>query len=46
MHPFSSRFIQILETYKRMYKETGKEQPFIKQAGYASQWINESFSKS
>ncbi|KAJ5087426.1 hypothetical protein N7456_011042 [Penicillium angulare] len=36
LHPFSSRFIQILETYKRLYKETGKEQPYIKQAGFLS----------
>ncbi|KAJ5099795.1 hypothetical protein N7532_006796 [Penicillium argentinense] len=36
LHPFSSRFIQILETYKRLYKETGKEQPFVKHAGFLS----------
>ncbi|KAJ3557846.1 hypothetical protein NPX13_g9843 [Xylaria arbuscula] len=28
-HPNSPRMIQILETYKRLYKETGKEQPFL-----------------
>jgi transaldolase len=34
LHPFSSRLIQILETYKRIYRETGKEQPFVKHARY------------
>jgi transaldolase len=32
LHPMSSRLVQILETYKRLYKETGKEQPFLKNA--------------
>ncbi|KAJ5232148.1 hypothetical protein N7468_005104 [Penicillium chermesinum] len=36
LHPFSSRFIQIVEVYRRLYQETGKEQPFIKQAGFLS----------
>ncbi|KAJ6032141.1 hypothetical protein N7540_002873 [Penicillium herquei] len=36
LHPFSSRFIQIIEIYKQMYKDTGKEQPFIKHAGFLS----------
>lgn len=40
LHPFSSRCIQILDTYKRMYRETGKEQPFIKQAGYVNTFLN------
>lgn len=33
-HPMSARLVQILETYKRMYKETGKEQPLLKNARY------------
>lgn len=32
LHPMSARLVQILETYKRLYKETGKEQPFLKNA--------------
>ena len=36
LHPMSPRLVQILETYKRLYKETGKEQPFLKNARYAS----------
>lgn len=32
LHPMSSRLVQILETYKRLYKETGKEQPYLKNA--------------
>lgn len=35
LHPMSPRLVQILETYKRLYKETGKEQPFLKNARYA-----------
>ncbi|KAJ7267572.1 hypothetical protein B0H12DRAFT_1097728 [Mycena haematopus] len=35
-HPMSSRLIQILETYKRLYKETGKEQPMLKPASFIS----------
>ena len=31
-HPMSARIVQILETYKRLYKETGKEQPLLKNA--------------
>ena len=34
-HPMSHRMMQILETYKRLYKETGKPQPMIKSARYA-----------
>jgi hypothetical protein len=30
----SHRLMQILETYKRLYNETGKEQPMIKPASY------------
>jgi transaldolase len=33
-HTMSARMIQILETYKRLYKETGKEQPMVKSARY------------
>ncbi|KAJ5525165.1 hypothetical protein N7494_011815 [Penicillium frequentans] len=36
LHPMSPRLVQILETYKRMYKETGKEQPFLKNASFIS----------
>ncbi|KAJ7347085.1 hypothetical protein DFH08DRAFT_870221 [Mycena albidolilacea] len=35
-HPMSHRLMQILETYKRLYKETGKEQPMIKPASFIS----------
>lgn len=31
-HTMSARIVQILETYRRLYKETGKEQPFLKNA--------------
>lgn len=31
-HPMSARIVQILETYKRLYKETGKDQPLLKNA--------------
>lgn len=30
----SARIVQILETYKRLYKETGLEQPLLKNARY------------
>ncbi|KAG7418268.1 hypothetical protein ACKAV7_002927 [Fusarium commune] len=33
-HPNSPRIVQILETYKRLYKETGKEQPLVKNASF------------
>jgi transaldolase len=33
-HTMSARMVQILETYKRLYKETGKEQPMVKSARY------------
>lgn len=33
-HPMSARIVQILETYKKLYKETGKEQPLLKNARY------------
>ncbi|KAI1063679.1 hypothetical protein LB506_005487 [Fusarium annulatum] len=33
-HPNSPRVVQILETYKRLYKETGKEQPLVKNASF------------
>ncbi|KUI67411.1 Transaldolase [Cytospora mali] len=35
-HPMSARIVQILETYKRLYKETGKEQPLLKNASFVS----------
>lgn len=35
-HPMSPRIVQIQETYKRLYKETGKEQPLIKHASFIS----------
>ncbi|GKZ21812.1 hypothetical protein AbraCBS73388_007727 [Aspergillus brasiliensis] len=35
-HPFSARLIQMLETYRRLYKETGKQQPLIKNANFIS----------
>lgn len=35
-HPMSARVHQILETYRRLYKETGKEQPFLKNASFIS----------
>ncbi|KAL6399679.1 transaldolase [Ilyonectria robusta] len=31
-HPMSARIVQIINTYKRLYKETGKEQPLVKNA--------------
>lgn len=31
-HTMSARMVQMLETYKRLYKETGKEQPMVKSA--------------
>ncbi|KAF7357767.1 Aldolase [Mycena venus] len=35
-HPMSHRLLQILEIYKRLYRETGKEQPMIKPAAFIS----------
>ncbi|KAJ7879130.1 hypothetical protein B0H13DRAFT_2051625 [Mycena leptocephala] len=35
-HPMSHRLMQILETYKRLYKETGREQPMLKPASFIS----------
>ncbi|KAK6224484.1 transaldolase b [Colletotrichum tabaci] len=35
-HPMSARIVQIIETYKRLYKETGREQPFVKNASFIS----------
>ncbi|GME25685.1 aldolase [Neofusicoccum parvum] len=35
-HTMSARMIQMLETYKRLYKETGKEQPLVKAASFIS----------
>jgi transaldolase len=36
LHPNSPRIIQILEAYKKLYKETGKEQPLLKNASFIS----------
>lgn len=33
-HTMSARTLQILETYARLYKETGKQQPLLKQASF------------
>ncbi|KAF2465800.1 aldolase [Lindgomyces ingoldianus] len=33
-HTMSARIIHILETYKRLYKETGKDQPLLKNASF------------
>ncbi|GJN76175.1 hypothetical protein PLIIFM63780_010214 [Purpureocillium lilacinum] len=35
-HPMSARVFQILETYRRLYKETGREQPLLKNASFIS----------
>lgn len=35
-HTMSPRMIQILETYKKLYNETGKEQPMVKSASFIS----------
>ncbi|KAI1441919.1 transaldolase [Annulohypoxylon stygium] len=35
-HPNSPRIIQILEVYKKLYKETGREQPLVKNASFIS----------
>ncbi|KAJ6594359.1 hypothetical protein B0H19DRAFT_1366239 [Mycena capillaripes] len=35
-HPMSHRLMQILETYKRLYKETGRDQPMLKPASFIS----------
>ncbi|KXS93913.1 hypothetical protein AC578_1860 [Pseudocercospora eumusae] len=33
-HPMSARTLQILETYAQLHKQTGKEQPLLKQASF------------
>lgn len=33
-HTMSARIVQMLEAYRRLYKETGKQQPLIKNARY------------
>ncbi|KAK7423651.1 hypothetical protein QQX98_000841 [Neonectria punicea] len=33
-HPMSARIVQIIETYKRLYKQTGKPQPLVKNASF------------
>ncbi|KAL4749236.1 hypothetical protein BDW72DRAFT_137462 [Aspergillus terricola var. indicus] len=35
-HTMSARLMQMLETYRRLYKETGKTQPLIKDANFIS----------
>ncbi|BCS26328.1 uncharacterized protein APUU_51039S [Aspergillus puulaauensis] len=35
-HTMSARLLQMLETYRRLYKETGKPQPLIKNANFIS----------
>ncbi|RDW90546.1 uncharacterized protein DSM5745_02321 [Aspergillus mulundensis] len=35
-HTMSARLIQMLETYRQLYKETGKTQPLIKNANFIS----------
>lgn len=35
-HPNSPRIIQILEAYKKLYRETGKAQPLVKNASFIS----------
>ncbi|KAL4978736.1 hypothetical protein BDW66DRAFT_148945 [Aspergillus desertorum] len=35
-HPMSARIVQMLETYRRQYSETGKQQPLIKNANFIS----------
>lgn len=33
-HTMSARIVQILETYRKLFKESGKEQPLLKNARY------------
>lgn len=35
-HPNSPRIIQIIEAYKKLYKQTGQEQPLVKNASFIS----------
>lgn len=35
-HPMSARVLQILDTFRRLYRETGKEQPLVKLASFIS----------
>lgn len=35
-HPMSPRLVQILEMFRRLYKETGKMQPMLKNASFIS----------
>ncbi|KAL4910276.1 hypothetical protein BDW74DRAFT_186360 [Aspergillus multicolor] len=35
-HTMSARLVQMLETYRKLYKETGKTQPLIKNANFIS----------
>lgn len=33
-HTMSARIVQMMEVYKRLYRDTGKEQPLVKNARY------------
>ncbi|CAN8104137.1 unnamed protein product [Discula destructiva] len=35
-HPMSARIVQIMDTYRRLYQETGKPQPKVKLASFIS----------
>lgn len=35
-HPMSARVLQIVDTYRRLYAKTGKEQPLVKLASFIS----------
>lgn len=35
-HPMSARVVQIMDTYKRLYAESGQEQPLVKLASFLS----------
>ncbi|KAI6363989.1 hypothetical protein MCOR25_005725 [Pyricularia grisea] len=35
-HPMAPRLVHIIETYRRLYKETGKMQPLVKNASFIS----------
>lgn len=40
----SARVFQILEIYRRLYRETGKEQPFLKNARFVPLQASSSIS--
>lgn len=33
-HPMSARLLQMMEIYRKLYQQTGKQQPLIKNARY------------